>query len=139
MKRSVTPDISMFAPCGVNCLLCYRYLRQKNPCKSSCSADLASGAQKNCKRFGCVRESGHQDCFECADFPCKLIKSLDKSYIQRYGVSLIENSYFAKARGISAFLENDVEKWRCECGGLVSVHTRLCSECGKTKLADASE
>lgn len=48
--------------------------------------------------------------FECTGFPCKLIKNLERSYIKRYGVSLIENSRSAKENGISNFFEAERRK-----------------------------
>jgi hypothetical protein len=78
-----------------------------------------------------VQEKGYMRCFECADFPCKLIKNLEKSYIKRYNVSLIQNSVAAGEKGVAAFLDSDCRGWTCsDCGGAFSLHDGICSECG---------
>ncbi|MEG2041893.1 MAG: hypothetical protein RR068_12390, partial [Hafnia sp.] len=61
---------------------------------------------------------------------CKLIKSLEKSYNQRYGTSLMENSLFVKEHGLTAFMKQQLERYTCpSCGGVVSLHDAECSEC----------
>ena len=58
---------------------------------------------------------------------------MDKRYRLRYQVSLIENGIRIKAIGAKQFLLEEMQKWACtQCGGVVSVHSRLCSGCGKT-------
>lgn len=48
-----------------------------------------------------------------------------------YRSSLVENGKTAKEKGISAFLEQDRQKWTClKCGGAFSLHDGVCSECG---------
>ncbi|GKH01605.1 hypothetical protein CE91St54_61900 [Hungatella hathewayi] len=69
-------------------------------------------------------------CFECQDYPCKLIKNLEKSYNQRYRTSLMENSGFVREHGLELFMEMQKEKYTCpKCGGIISIHDRECSEC----------
>ncbi|MEF9878861.1 MAG: hypothetical protein RR975_05480, partial [Clostridia bacterium] len=74
-------------------------------------------------------------CYECGAFPCKLIKNLEKSYNQRYGASLIENSLFVKEHELTSFMKQQLERYTCpNCGGAVSLHDAECSECQtKTK------
>jgi rubrerythrin len=63
--------------------------------------------------------------------PCSSIKRLDKSYRQRYQVSLIDNSIRIKTVGAKQHLLEEKEKWACpQCGGIISLHDRVCSECG---------
>ena len=59
-----------------------------------------------------------------------LIIRLEKNYSKRYNVSLIENSEFVKEYGLVKFMESQKKKYRCtECGGIISVHDKECSEC----------
>jgi predicted RNA-binding Zn-ribbon protein involved in translation (DUF1610 family) len=38
--------------------------------------------------------------------------------------------------GVKQHLREEREKWTCpQCGGIVSLHNRICSECGR-ELAD---
>lgn len=69
-------------------------------------------------------------CYECSDYPCKQIKNLEKSYIKRYGTSLMENSAFVKEHGLDAFMAQQKLNYTCPvCGGIISLHDRECSEC----------
>lgn len=73
-------------------------------------------------------------CYDCSSFPCNVIKRLDKSYQQRYQVSLIEGAMRLKAVGAHQYLREESEKWQCDdCGGVISLHDRMCSICRKIK------
>jgi hypothetical protein len=133
MKMAESIPESLFASCGMNCLVCYVYLRAKKPCGGCLSESPGKPAHcRTCAIAGCTKEKGHQYCFECIDFPCGKIKNLNKSYVKRYGVSLIENSLAAKKSGIVVFLASEREKWMCHCNGIISLHDGYCSECRKT-------
>jgi len=128
----------MFAPCGMNCTVCYKHVsirKRGKPCEGCLKGDL--GKPEHCRKCNiksCVQEKGHVHCFKCADFPCKLMKNLEKSYIKRYNASLVENGKIADEKGVSAFLEQDRQKWTCsKCGGAFSLHDGACSECGNNE------
>ena len=130
-------DEIMLAPCGMNCTVCYKHVGAKKkakPCEGCLQGDIGKPEHcRACKIKFCAGEKGIIHCFECADFPCKLIKNLEKSYTKRYGTSLVENSIAAKTQGIETFLAHDREKWTCrDCGGAFSLHDGVCSECGGT-------
>jgi hypothetical protein len=134
VKMPETIEDIMFAPCGMNCSVCYKHVGMRKHAKA-CEGCLKSneGKPEHCRQCGiktCAQSKGFIHCFECAEFPCKLIKNLEKSYLKRYSVSLIENSQTACANGIAAFLEHDRHKWTCaDCGGAFSLHDGFCSEC----------
>ena len=124
----------MFAPCGINCAVCYKHVGTKKPCQGCLKDDLGKPERcRNCKIKNCAQSKGLNHCFACSNFPCKLIQNIEKSYTKRYAISLIENSGIAKEKGIAAFLENDRQKWTCQnCGGAFSLHDGVCSTCGST-------
>ena len=132
------PDIIediMLAPCGINCAVCYRHVGMRKrdaPCEACLKGDSGKTERcLNCNIKSCVQNKGHVRCYECADFPCKLIKNLEKTYSKRYNTSLIENSGTAEEIGVAAFLEQDRQRWTClKCGGAFSLHDGVCSECG---------
>ena len=65
-----------------------------------------------------------------AEYPCKQIKYLEKSYRTRYGASLMDNSQSVKEKGLEAFMEQQKANYTCpECGGIISIHDMECSEC----------
>lgn len=96
-------DELLFAPCGMNCLVCYKYCYHKKPCAGCSQNDTEKPEHcRNCKIKDCVKEKSLCYCFECLEYPCKRLKYLDKSYQTRYGASLIENSHFVKTNGLSS-------------------------------------
>ncbi len=134
MKMPEKIEDIMLAPCGMNCMVCYKHVeirKHAKPCEGCLKGD--EGKPEHCRKCNiknCSQEKGLVYCFKCGDFPCKLIKNLEKSYMKRYSTSLIGNSQAAKEKGISAFLEHDRQKWTCvDCGGAFSLHDGACSEC----------
>lgn len=78
----------------------------------------------------CVIEKEWHYCYECLEYPCRQMKSLEKSYNTRYRASLMENSRMVQAQGMEAFMEKQKEKFTCpKCGGIISIHDAECSEC----------
>lgn len=134
MKMPLQPDISLFAPCGMNCTVCYKHLAKK-PCEGCLNGDLnKSNRCTNCKIKICAQEKEAIYCYNCPDFPCLLIENMDRSYRKRYGVSLIEYGKLAKENGLESFLSQHNQEWTCpDCGGAYSLHDGICSECQRIK------
>ena len=132
MKMLAKIPATMLAPCGMTCAVCYVHLRDKKPCLGCHGRDESKPNHcRECKIKDCAVSRGLDFCFECSSFPCSSIKRLDKSYRQRYQVSLIENSIRIKTVGAKQHLLEEKEKWTCsQCGGVISLHDRACSECG---------
>ena len=129
-NTSIT-DGTMFAPCGMNCLVCYKHCYHKKPCAGCLNSDKGKPEHcRKCKIKDCIKDKGLSYCFECSDYPCKLIKNLEKSYNKRYQASLMENSNTVRQHGLEIFMEKQKEKYTCsKCGGIISIHDRECSEC----------
>ena len=90
-------DTAMFAPCGMNCLVCYKHCYHKKPCAGCLNSDIGKPEHcRKCKIKDCIKGKGLSYCFECTDYPCKLIKNLEKSYNKRYQTSLMTNSEFVR-------------------------------------------
>lgn len=133
MKMPAAIDASFFAPCGMNCMVCYKHCYAKKPCAGCLPGDEGKPAHcRKCRIKECIQAKGHAYCFACADFPCKFIKSLEKSYNQRYHASLLQNSLAVQAEGMAAFMRRQRDTYTCPaCGGVVSLHDAACSECGR--------
>jgi len=133
MKMPTKIDNQLFAPCGIDCMVCYKHCLSKKPCPGCLAGDDGKpGHCRSCRIKTCATEKGVTYCFACADFPCKFIKNLDKSYNQRYDESLVANSRLAQEQGITQVLEFHRAKYRCSrCGGVVSMHDKVCNECGE--------
>ncbi|MEW5868712.1 MAG: DUF3795 domain-containing protein [Chloroflexota bacterium] len=127
---------SMLAPCGMNCTVCYVHLRKKKPCLGCLGQDEYKPDHcRKCKIKDCAVGRGVAFCVDCPDFPCATLKRLDKSYRQRYQVSLVANALRLKAVGAEQFLLEEKQKWACSvCGGVISLHDQVCSQCGKDAL-----
>ena len=124
-------DINMFAPCGMNCKVCYKHCYHRKPCAGCLNSDFGKPEHcRKCKIKDCVIEKALNYCFECSCYPCKLIKSLEKSYNKRYQTSLIKNSELARSQGLETLMKQQKAKYTCpKCGGIISIHDRECSEC----------
>lgn len=137
MKMPSKIDEKMLAMCGMNCSVCYKHLSVKKYSKSchGCRQgdETLPNSCRKCKIKDCANEKNLKNCFLCKDYPCKWIKTLDKSYRQRYDVSLIENGLCCKKDGIDSFLRQEKKKWTCpKCKGIISLHDKFCSECFET-------
>lgn len=131
MYMPETIDSTMLAPCGMNCMVCYKHCYHKKPCPGCLAGDKGKPEHcRNCSIKDCVRDRGLSYCFQCPEFPCKSIRRLEKSYITRYGASLVKNSLAARDQGIEALLIQQRTAYTCpDCGGIISLHDRECSEC----------
>lgn len=128
----------LIAPCGMNCGLCISYLAKKNELNKKglkrvyCDGCLPRG--ENCLHMGdscrLLANGLVRFCYECKDFPCKRLKALDKRYMTKYHMSMIENLKAIKENGLENFLEEQNEKWACpDCGEMICCHIGLCLNC----------
>ena len=128
---------TLIAPCGMNCGICYAYLREKNKCPGCRFFDakeLVSIARCKIKTCEVIKNSNVKFCFECKDYSCKNLKKLDKRYRTKYGMSEIDNLEFIKKNGIRKFVKSERIKWSCpKCDGIINVHKGACSKCGSKK------
>lgn len=124
-------EVIIFAPCGMNCKVCYKHCYSKKPCEGCLKSEEGKPEHcQKCKIKECIKEKSISYCYECPEYPCKPIRNLEKSYHIRYNTSLIGNSKFAKEKGLKAFMEYQKEKFTCStCGGIISLHDSECSEC----------
>ncbi len=132
MKAPETIDQSLFAPCGLNCLLCSRHLR-KNPCPG-CRARLSEPDEyrRKCVMSDCVFEHGYHTCADCAQRPCKRMKAFAKRYREGYGVDLDTDAEAIRRDGTERFLRAQIEAYTCpDCGHLIDLHFGCCSGCGR--------
>lgn len=129
------------APCGMNCGVCSGYLSlshavpRKRGKITHCSGCRAR--KKTCAylKGHCPRLAGGQVsfCYECPKFPCKRLLHLDNRYQTKYGISLIHNLEEIRDTGISAFVENQTDRFLCQkCrADVVCIHNKKCFRCDK--------
>lgn len=137
--KTTTIPVDLIAPCGMNCRLCWGYIRERNRCPG-CRRNDGPESQKSkyrhtCKIKNCKRlvEGRIKYCSpRCKDFPCTRLKHLDRRYRNRYGMSMIENLEMIDASGIRYFIRKEKERRICPgCGQLICVHKPACLSCGR--------
>lgn len=124
---------NMVAPCGINCTYCYVHHKKKKPCMGCRQNDEAKPTScQKCKIKACINNKNIEFCYECVDFPCVLIKRLDKSYQTRYDESLIKNLEVINKQGLEVFLHSERIRLKCpNCEGYLNIHDKVCFQCGK--------
>ena len=133
-----TIPIKLIAPCGMNCRLCWGYIREKNTCPGCLSKEIQESQKSKyrttCKIRNCERitKGKTKYCSEnCGGFPCTRLRQLDKRYRSKYGMSMIENLRIIYETGIKQYILNEKLKWICpECGEMICVHKPICLSCG---------
>ncbi len=132
MKMLAEISEEMIAPCGVNCIVCSAYLRDKNSC-AGCRASNELITRKSCRdclKKRCALNKRLQWCFQCSKFPCSKIKDLNKRYINNYNVNLVQNGVDA-SKDMAVFLQVQKLKFTCKkCGGIIDQQHKRCSDCG---------
>ncbi|OUN17380.1 hypothetical protein B5G38_02325 [Gemmiger sp. An87] len=132
-EKKMTLQQPIVAPCGMNCALCQAYQGKGLAC-NGCGQGGERKACQNCSIRQCEHKTAF--CFECAGYPCKRLKALDKRYRTRYHMSMLENLAFIQANGLEEFVRQQNEKYRCaRCGKLRTVHQDHCLYCAQMDKA----
>jgi hypothetical protein len=125
----------LIAPCGINCSICYAFLRQRNRCEGCrVYSDTKVGHCSVCYIKNCenLSANGSGFCFDCDRFPCKRLKQLDERYGTKYNMSVLENLNIIQISGLENFVQREKIRWKCAiCGGSVCVHRGYCLDCNK--------
>lgn len=129
----------LIAPCGINCGTCIAFFgytmsgkRRKHSCNGCWSRERKCAfIKKKCKKLA---NKQLDYCFECNDFPCEVLEKLDSRYVEKYGMSLVENLKHLQRKGIDEYLKHEEEGWKCpSCEGVICVHNKKCYTCGFTQ------
>jgi hypothetical protein len=129
----------LIAPCGMNCALCASYLEHAADVpKKAAKVPHCAGCRPRDKQCAFIKKRcakiGRKEidfCFECGEMPCTDLLRVDKLYRTRYGMSMVTNLEFLRAKGMAAFLRRQKKEHACaKCGGIVCVHNGECCACG---------
>lgn len=123
---------NLIAPCGMNCQLCYGYIRPRNRCQG-CRGSEAHKPKSctTCKIVTCEKRLAYNwdTCAPC-DTPCRRLKALDQRYRTRHHMSMLENLAHIREYGMEDFLRQQQRRFTCPvCGGIVCVHRAACPSC----------
>ena len=133
----------LIAPCGMNCNVCSNFLALQNDTTSKGvklpDCKCCRPRNKNCsfvkKRCELLGNGKVEFCYECAEFPCELIKGLAKRYETRYHMNMVDNLRYIKEHVMKKLLEKEQKKWEClQCGGVTCCHNGICYSCGLEKM-----
>ena len=137
MKKNLF-TAEMIAPCGLDCSLCKRALAGENPCPGCHGPDenKPDFCSAKCGIILCRKrkDNGYQFCDECPDYPCADVTEKETRYTSKYPLyeSPARNLQEIRELGMDGFLDKERKQWTCgDCGGAISVHTGICSGCGK--------
>lgn len=132
-------NIELIAPCGMNCGICSGYLTYLNniPRKkiTHCKGCRARNKQcaflkKRCQDDLKLLKGEIDFCFECNCFPCERLIHLDERYKEKYKMSMIENLYEIKVKGLMDFIKGQERKYKCsKCSNFISIHNKKCFVC----------
>ena len=137
-QMNTTIPTGLIASCGMNCRLCWGFVREMNTCPA-CLRIARESSQKSKYRSSCRIRNCEQlamgrkkYCSEsCPHFPCTRLRQLDKRYRTKYGMSMVDNLEMIDEVGIRHFIQKEKVKWVCpECGEVLCVHKPQCSSCG---------
>ena len=127
----------MIAPCGLDCALCSRHLKEENPCMGCNGPDEC---KPDCCRIDCAivhcavrRALPGGFCDGCEKFPCKDIMEKEIRYSNAYPMveTPIGNLAYIREFGMNKFIQQEKRRWSCpECGAVICVHDGICSGCG---------
>lgn len=131
--KIINPEEKMIAVCGMNCSYCYVNHKKKKSCPGCRLSDEGKPEHcRKCKIKDCANNKSVIFCSECSDYPCALIKRIDKSYKTRYNESLINNMKVIHEKGIDYYLSFEKERLKCpECSGVLNIHNKKCFGCEK--------
>jgi len=129
----------LIAPCGMNCGICVAFFgytlkgeKRKHRCNTCRSRESQCAFIK--EECGKLATKQIEYCFECTDFQCENLRTLDRRYRNKYGMSMIENLSYIQVNGIEQFLKKEQERWKCpNCGGIICVHNKTCYSCNQTR------
>lgn len=127
-------DALSVAPCGMNCGVCFARLRTVNRCPGCMSYGVDKPNHcNNCRIAHCpeLEQAYARFCYECTRFPCLRLRTLDKRYRMKYGISMIDNLRSIREDGLDHFLLTENSRWKCsQCGSILCVHRPECPACG---------
>ena len=120
-------EITMVAPCGINCGSCGAHMVKENT--PGMDRLLAMGAKKEslpctgcravkgncpliggaCETYTCIVGKGFDFCYECPEFPCsKLNPAADKSSVLPHNTKVF-SLCFIQRHGLAEFLTREPE------------------------------
>lgn len=132
-------EFNDLAPCGVFCGACPSF---EKSCKGCASEDKNQSRKSkwSCKiRSCCYGQKKLDFCIDCADFPCNIFKTKllskhlnDPRFTYRFEIPSVFNNL--KEMNLADYHNFQLQRWRCECGGIIRFYEYTCNKCNTYKL-----
>jgi hypothetical protein len=102
---------------------------------SGCKTENVFANCAKCPIRPCAQSKGVEFCHQCPDYPCQIHGFLQKASSQvpvlRHLKAIDDNQQYIKANGVSAWLNEQEDKWKCPaCGNEFSWYADVCAGCG---------
>lgn len=125
----------VIAPCGIYCDVCPSYEKTCNGC-GSVDPNQKRISKWSCKiRMCCMDHQNLRYCYQCTDFPCKVLKKLQQSHPGNpkfsYRHEMLDNLDDLKRLGERQWIQLQKKKWTCpKCKGKLLFYANQCPTCG---------
>jgi len=137
----------MLGICGVYCGACTTYRAYNDNDQSlidwearhgmprdeiicmGCRSGLVNEWCSKCKFRKCISKRKVENCFQCEEFPCKMLVDFSKTRPHR--VLGLRNLVELKEKPIEEWLLEQEKRWTCQsCGKKLHWYTEKCPQCG---------
>lgn len=109
---------------------------------NGCKDELVATFCRSCKIKGCAEDKGIGFCFQCADYPCKILSDFKNDHRPHHSIVLY-NLALIKDNGLNKWLKEQEIRWSCPgCGEKYSWYDESCLNCNsvlKNCLDDEKE
>ncbi|HBI39292.1 MAG TPA: hypothetical protein DDY71_16745 [Spirochaetia bacterium] len=158
-RHTMKKDLVGF--CGLYCGACDNYLaftKEKKDLLSnekfqvsdietlSCSGCHTNKLTEHCSKCllrKCAMEKEIDSCGFCQKYPCDDLKKFQGDGLKwqgaRHRVDVFKNIEQLTDTGIEKWIQNQENKWKCDCGLTYSYYEKKCNRCGKELCSYAEE
>ncbi len=142
-------DLAKLAYCGLYCGACplflateagtldsleSRGLSRENLRCLGCRSENVSVYCVNCSMKKCAAGQGLVSCADCADFPCRVLRSFDRDGVPHHR-GVVDALQACRAAGPEAWLRAQAARSTCAgCGASLSYHDERCPGCGRARV-----
>ena len=152
----VTKSLELLGFCGVYCGACTTYRAYNDNDKALVEWEIKKGMPKEeiickgcrsgfvnkwcseCKFRKCIEDKRIENCFDCEDFPCKMLVEFSKTRPHR--ILGLKNLTQLQNASIEEWLKKQEKRWACSfCGKKLHWYTEKCPKCGEKFLTATQE
>lgn len=96
---------------------------------NGCKSDTVATFCQTCGMKVCAEEKGIEFCFQCSDYPCKMVSDFKNDDRPHHSI-IFHNLGLIKELGIKQWMQDQEKRWSCPtCGEKFSWYSDKCSNC----------